>query len=136
MKTIKIALIIFLVSSISLFAETVIIANKGVADNSIDASTAGSIYSLDQKTWPGGGALVVVDMSGGAAKDAFYAFINKNPNAMKKAWLKKKLTSGAKTPEVVSNDADMVAKVASTPGAIGYCDKSQVTGDVKIIATF
>ena len=67
------------------------------------------------------------------AKAAFYSGITKDQLSLKKIWMKKQLTGEAKAPETVGSDEDVVKKVSSTPGAIGYVKSSAVTGDVKVL---
>jgi ABC-type phosphate transport system substrate-binding protein len=136
MKFILSLIVVICFSAIATQAQVAIIANKSVSESSIDASKAGSIYSLSTKKWSNGSAIVIYDMSAaGATKEKFYAFISKNDGALKKEWLKLKLTEGADVPKPVASDADMVKMVASTPGAIGYVSASAVTGDVKVLTT-
>lgn len=128
--------VILLISTVYVSnSQVAIIANKGVSDASIDASKAGSIYSLSTKKWGNGTSIVVFDMSGGDAKSKFYGFINKNEASLKKDWLKLKLTEGSETPKLLGSDAEMIKMVSSTSGAIGYVSSSSVTGDVKVLNT-
>lgn len=138
MKLIKLSLcilVILFITSISLKAQVAIIANKSVSESSIDASKAGSIYSLSTKKWSNGSPIAIFDLNSGAPKATFYGFINKNDAALKKDWLKLKLTEGADVPKPVNSDAEMVKMVASTNGAIGYVAASAVTPDVKVLFT-
>lgn len=131
----KILIIIAIIAFVATAkSQTVVIANKNVSETNVDASTVSDIYSLNVKNWKDGSKIVVVDIKSGSLKDSFYTFIDKDPNSLKKNWLKKKLTSGAKTPESVGSSSEAVSKVASTPGAIGYCNKADVTADVKVLA--
>jgi len=47
--------------------------------------------------------------------------------------MKKQLTGEAKAPETIGSDEDVIKKVASTPGSIGYVKASSVTGEVKVL---
>jgi ABC-type phosphate transport system substrate-binding protein len=115
------------------FAQVAIIANKSVGAASIDAGSAANIYALDLKNF-GGATLVLFDLAdGNDAKSKFYGFLGKSPADMKKVWLKAKLTGNGNPPTTVGSDDEMLKKVASTPGAIGYISASKVNGDVKVL---
>ena len=66
-------------------------------------------------------------------KSGFYSGIGKDQLSLKKEWMKKQLTGEAKAPEAVGSDEDVIQKVASTKGAIGFVKSSKVTGDVKVL---
>jgi len=123
--------ILFATEKIS--AQVAVIANKSVSASSVDASSLSNIYSLDSKNL-GGVTVVVLDLGeDNDAKKKFYAFLGKSFADMKKVWLKAKLTGNGNPPITVASEEEMIKKVASTPGAIGYVSASKVTGDVKVL---
>lgn len=128
-------IIIFIVLSSIAFSQTCIIANKSVSESSLDKRKVTSIFQLKTTSWGDGSNIVIFDAKDGLAKDAFYDYIGSKQAKLKKIWLKLKLTKGTATPNAVGS-SEVVSKVGSTPGAIGYCNKSDVTGDVKVLAEF
>ena len=117
-------------------AQVAVIAHKGVSVASVNAAAAADIFSLATKEWKDGTAVVVFDLkTEGAARTKFYDFIGKSPVELKKTWMRVQLSGEGKAPTVVGSDEEMVQKVASTPGAVGYVPASKVSGDVKVIAT-
>ncbi|HAP37103.1 MAG TPA: hypothetical protein DCQ28_14680 [Bacteroidetes bacterium] len=130
-KYIFITVLLFLSVGIS-SAQVSIVANKSVQDNGLTTLKVASIFSLEQVKWSSGDRIVVFDQNGDAKKD-FYAGIGKDPLSMKKDWMKKQLTGEAKAPETLSSDADVIAKVSSTPGSIGYVNSSNVSSAVKVL---
>jgi ABC-type phosphate transport system substrate-binding protein len=131
MKTIT-TLILMLIAVFQMRAQVSVIANKSVSDASLTAAKVGSVYSLELTKWTDGAKIVVFD-NATDAKEAFYAGIGKDQLSLKKIWMKKQLTGEAKAPETASSDEDVVKKVSSTPGAIGYVKSSAVTGAVKVL---
>lgn len=116
--------------------DIVLIVNKNVPVSSIDAAKAIAIYSLLETRWSDGSTINVINLNEGEANTKFYSFIQKDETQMKKIWLKKKLTEGAKVPTTVNSESQVLNKVASTPGAIGFISKSKVNDSVKVVATF
>jgi len=113
-------------------AQVSIVVNKSVSESSVNTAKVASIFSLVETKWSDGSKIVVFDQKGDA-KENFYAAIGKDPLAMKKDWLKKQLTGEARAPETVGGDADVIAKVSSIPGAVGYVTSSSVTSGVKVL---
>lgn len=134
MKNLLIIIVLCLLS-IKVSAQVSVIVNKSVPESSINAAKLSNIYSLNVTKWENGVKIVVVDQNDKSdSKPKFYHYISKDPIAVQKDWLRKVITGEAKAPEALGSDADVIKKVASTPGAIGYVKSSSVTGDVKVIA--
>ena len=66
-------------------------------------------------------------------RQKFYSGIGSSWAEMSKTWMRVKLSGSGNPPKQATSEDDMVAKVASTPGAIGFVSKSKVTGDVKVL---
>lgn len=116
-------------------AQVVVIANKSVKTDKINVSALKDLYFLDAQSI-GGDKVKLFDISSdNASKTSFYTALGSTSAEVKKVWLKAKLTGSGNPPESVGSEEDMVKKVASTPGAIGYVDKSKVSADVKVLLT-
>ncbi|MCX6136395.1 MAG: hypothetical protein NTV54_02740 [Ignavibacteriales bacterium] len=131
MKTLSIAILAG-VTAFTLQAQVSIIGHKTISESPVTTAKVGAIYSLDQTKWSDGTKIVVFDNSTDTKAD-FYSGIGKDQLSLNKIWMKKQLTGEAKAPEKVGSDDDVVKKVATTPGAIGYVKSSAVRGDVKVL---
>ncbi|HVO74388.1 MAG TPA: hypothetical protein VMT35_10225 [Ignavibacteriaceae bacterium] len=135
MKNLILIIFLYLLSN-NINAQVSVIANNSVAENSIKADLLAKIYSLDITKWSNNFKIVVVEQSARSnVKTVFYSFIDKDPAALQKEWLKKQITGEAKPPVLVESDEEVLKIVASTPGAVGYIKSSSVSGNVKVIAT-
>ncbi len=134
--TIRVLAVLTLLCSATIMssAQTAVIVNKSVSESSLDAGTVKNIYSLSQTKWSDGSKITVVANEDGS-EEAFYSALGSSKSKMKKTWLKAKLTGEGTPPESESSAASVVAKVASTPGAIGFVPQSAVTDAVKVVAT-
>lgn len=113
-------------------AQIAVIANKSIKEK-INLSALTSIFQLDQ-TELGGSKIVVFDLSEESGlKQAFYNALGKSNSEYKKIWMKKKLTGNGTPPKLVANEDEMLSKVASTPGAIGFISASKVNSSVNVI---
>lgn len=102
----------------------------------LDAEAVKRVF-LGREATVGGKPAVVVYQKAGAAKTAFESGVLGRSGAdLAGYWSKLIFTGKAKAPEELSGDAAVKAKVASTPGAIGYIDDGAVDGTVKVLFKF
>ena len=66
-------------------------------------------------------------------KKIFYKFLGKSPSRMKSIWMKKMLSGESDPPEAVKSEQEMVRKIASTPGAIGFVAQESASSAVKTL---
>jgi len=125
-------IIALLTTAINLSAQVSVIANKSVSESTVSAVQVSNIYTFTTTKWANGNKIIVFD-NGSDIKNAFYSAIGKDLLSLKKEWMKKQLTGEAKAPETLGSDADVVAKVSSTPGSIGYVRSGNTNSSVKII---
>ena len=130
-KIIPIALALFL-PAIGFCADIAVIANKGVGVKSLDNDQVKNIYFLDSKNIGSAKAVLFSIKEDGDAKNRFFAALGTSAEAIKKIWLKAKLTGSGDPPTSVSED-EIVQKVASTPGGIGFVSADKVTPGVIVL---
>ncbi len=134
-KKLLLSAIVLMLYTASSYAQVAVIVNKSVSASSLSAAKLLDIYSLSTKDW-GGSKVVVYDRkSDDDTKSKFYNYVGKPAAEMKKVWMRVQLAGEGKAPEALASDDEIVKKVASTPGAIGYVSADKVTGDVKVVAT-
>jgi hypothetical protein len=127
--------LMFLAPQATLHAQVAVIAHKAVAVGTLDAPTLNNMYSLFKKDI-GGAKLALFDLkTDSPVKEKFYTFIGKPSAEMKKIWMRSQLTGGGNPPANVATEDEMIEKVASTPGAIGYISQDKVSDKVKVLAT-
>ena len=133
-KMLIIALVV--IFSGSVFAQVAVIANKSVSDASLDSKKVEEIYSLKLKTWSDGKSITLFAYkSDNGTVEKFYSSMGKSSSDMKKLWMKLQLTGEGTAPEALGSEDEVLNKVASTPGAIGFVDASKVNGNVKVLLT-
>lgn len=120
--------------AMSASAQVAVIAHKDVPLDSLSKAQLTDFYSCELKMWEKNLPVVVVDMRlQSGVKDAFYKFLGMTASRMKSIWLKKMLMGEGVEPLVVKSEEEMLKKVASTPGALGFVDASTATNEVKIL---
>lgn len=116
-------------------AEVAIIANKSVPTDSLTQREVLDIYTGEIRQWKNGDPIVAHDMTQeGAIREAFYKFLGSKSSRVKSIWVKNLLMGEGSPPESVKTEAEVVAKVASTPGAIGFVRRDMTGDSVKVLA--
>jgi ABC-type phosphate transport system substrate-binding protein len=124
-------IIIMAAAPTALSAEVAVIAHPSVPAHNISRAQLLDLYMGDVREWDNGEPIILVDLKPRTdIKQIFYDFLGKSASRMKSIWMKQMLTGEWRPPEAMGTQEDLLQKVASTPGAIGYIDKTLVTGDV------
>lgn len=117
-------------------AQVAVIAHKSVPMTQIDRSALLDFYTFDVKEWSSGEPVVIKDLKPKTeVKSAFYDYLGKSTSRMKSIWLKMMLSGEGDPPETIQSEDEMVKKVASTRGALGFVSADKVNNDVKILLT-
>ena len=116
-------------------AQVAVIAHKDVPADSISKGDLLDYYTGDVQSWDDDLAVVVFDLKArGPVRDAFYDYLGKTSSRMRSIWLKRKLSGEGDPPESFENEAAVLERVASTPGAIGFVQTSSIDSEaVKIL---
>jgi len=118
------------------YAQVAVIANKSVSESSVSTSKLTDIYFLRAKAWSNGSSIVPVTLkSDNEDVQKFFSSMGKSSMEMKKLWMKLQLTGEGQPPVGVGSEEEVLSKVASTPGAIGFVSADKVNGSVKVLLT-
>jgi ABC-type phosphate transport system substrate-binding protein len=91
------------------------------------------VFLLDKDSL-GGSHVQPVLVKGGAAHEAFLKeYLGKNDSALQAFYRSLVFTGKASMPKSVANDAEVVAYVAKTKGAVGYVSAAASTEGVKTL---
>ncbi|MCU7490019.1 MAG: hypothetical protein HF312_00015 [Ignavibacteria bacterium] len=127
--------VLFLCIKADMSAQVAVIVNKSVPVGSINKAKLLDIYSISEKKWDNGQKIVVFDLkTEDSAKEKFYRYIGKSNAELKKTWMRVQLTGAGSAPQALYSDDEIVSRVASTPGAIGFVELKNVNGSVRVVA--
>ncbi|OYY93117.1 MAG: hypothetical protein B7Y41_13115 [Hydrogenophilales bacterium 28-61-23] len=113
-----------------------IIANSSVGVNSLSLASARSIFGMRQVKWPDDKHIQVFVLADthpthiALCKERLNLF----PYQLRQSWDRLVYAGMAQAPIEVANEEELVNKVATTPGAIGYVRKVKTNDAIKIIA--
>ena len=122
-----------LTAAVALPADIKVIANSSVSSSSISTDELKDVFLLTKNSFGGGHAEPVLE-KGGAAHEAFVkSYLGKSDTALQTYYRSLVFTGKASMPKTLGTDADVVAYVAKTKGAIGYVSAGASTEGVKTL---
>lgn len=112
-----------------------IVAHPGVNEKTVSKSSLRAIFGMRLHSWPDGTAIRVFVMPDDAPLHIAFSKekLNVFPYQLRAAWDRLVFSGTGQAPETVASPDEMLAKVASTPGAIGYLTKSRMDGRVHVL---
>ena len=112
-----------------------VITHPGINEKFLSRSALRAIFGMRTHTWPDGTAIKVFVMPDEAPLHAVFSKekLNVFPYQLRAAWDRLVFSGTGQAPETVTSPEEMLAKVASTPGAIGYLTKSRMDGRVNVL---
>jgi ABC-type phosphate transport system substrate-binding protein len=112
-----------------------VIANPSVTEKTLSKSSLRAIFGMRLHAWPDGTAVRVFVMPDDSPLHAAFSKekLNVFPYQLRSAWDRLVFSGTGQAPDTVASAEEMLARVASTPGAIGYLPKSKIDGRVNAL---
>jgi hypothetical protein len=106
-----------------------VIVNPDVADRSISRRAVRAIFSMRLRQWPDGKPVRVFVLPDRNPVHVSFAKnrLNTFPHQLRRSWDLLVYSGSGQAPTVVETPAEMLQKVSSTTGAIGYLPEGQLT---------
>ena len=116
--------------------QVAVVAHKSVPVDSVSKSELLDLYTGETSIWRDGEPVVVFDLKeNGKTRKTFYKFLGMASSRIKSIWLKRMLSGEADPPESLKSEEELLRKISTTQGAIGFLDRSKTNGTVKILMT-
>lgn len=112
-----------------------IVINPSVSERALSANALRSIFSMHKKTWADGTKIRVFVLPD---DDALHQNIAKEklnvfPYQLRATWDRLVFSGTGQAPIQVNSNEEMLAKIANTPGAIGYLWKADIDENVHVL---
>jgi ABC-type phosphate transport system substrate-binding protein len=115
-------------------ADLKVIANPSVGASSVSADELKSVFLITKTSLSDGSHVEPVLEKGGAVHEAFVKeYLGKSDSALQTYYRSLVFTGKASMPKTLGADAEVVAYVAKTKGAIGYVGAGASTAGVKTL---
>ncbi|MDH5553393.1 MAG: hypothetical protein OEX82_08695 [Nitrosomonas sp.] len=112
-----------------------VVTHPGVQKKEISVNVLRAIFSMRMRTWSNGNLIRVFVLSDN--DDLHHDFskekLNVFPYQLRLAWDRLVFSGTGQAPTLVNSQDDMLAKVANTPGAIGYLKTNYINDDVHVL---
>ena len=112
-----------------------IIANKGVATGNLSVANARAILGMRQVKWSDGSLIRVFVLPDNHPLHVALCKerLNLFPYQLRQSWDRLVYSGMAQAPVEVASESELIAKVATTPGAIGYVSRVQNNEKVRVL---
>ncbi len=117
-------------------ADYVVVVNPSNPVTTLSRTEASRLFLRSSTQWPSGEHVKPVDLAKGSAVRAAFTkeILGRSPGALEQYWTQAVFSGRAVPPPEKRTDAEVVAYVRETPGAIGYVSAGAGTDGVKRVA--
>jgi ABC-type phosphate transport system substrate-binding protein len=115
-------------------ASPVIIANKNLEKEKLDAATVKSVFLGKKVAWDTGGRVMLAVLRNGSVADDFLkSSVDMNTSGFNNLWRRLAMTGGGTAPKSFESEEELRKYVAETPGAVGFVDSANVDASVVVL---
>ena len=112
-----------------------VIINPEVKEEAVTANVLRAIFSMRLKTWSDGKLIRVYVLPDDHELHQIFSkeTLNVFPYQLRATWDRLVFSGTGQAPTTVSSNEEMLQKIASTPGSIGYAKTSLINDDVHVL---
>lgn len=116
-------------------ADTVVVMNARSGVERLSRDEVINIFLGRYRRLPTGSTALPVDQpeQGGLKAEFYRRLVNKDLNEIQAYWARLIFSGKTPPPRQAASAAEVLALLASDPGAVGYLDRAQVNGRVRIV---
>ncbi len=119
----------------SALAGPILIGHPGIPDNALSQGEVQKVFLGKTGNWSDGSRVVLSMLGKGDLSDGFFkTYVKKSSKQFTTFWKKAVFSGTGEMPTEFATEAELVAYVASTPGAVGYVDEATAHDGVQVIA--
>lgn len=135
LKRILIFSIITLFFSFPVKGATHVIVNMSVPSSTLSTHTLSRIYAMQLKNWNNGEAIkvFVLPSKHKTHREFSLKLLRMPTHQLDRLWNRLTFTGTGRTPTVVKSEQEMLERIRSTPGAIGYVSGKLSLEGVKVL---
>ncbi|HRF13876.1 MAG TPA: substrate-binding domain-containing protein [Candidatus Accumulibacter phosphatis] len=113
----------------------VAIAYPATSEETIPRASLRAIFGMRLQNWPTDTPVKVFVLRDEAPEHATFSktVLQVFPQQLRMAWDRQVFSGQGQYPEQVASTQEMISRVASTPGAIGYVKASEVNTNVRVL---
>ena len=115
-------------------ADYLIVANPSVSASVVSKGDLKNILLGNKANWDGGGTIKLALLTEGSVHETVIQTVtSRSADQFDKYWKKMVFTGKSVAPDTFKTEAELLAFVAKTPGAVGYATAGADTNGVKVL---
>lgn len=113
-----------------------VVAHPDVTTQHLTRDTTRAIFAMRQRTWPDGQAVRVFVLENNHPVHARFAKeqLAVYPHQLQLAWDRMVFSGTGQAPNRVQDQQEMLERIATTPGALGYLEREYLDDRVQVIS--
>ena len=113
-----------------------VVAHADVTTQRLTRDTTRAIFAMRQRTWPDGQAVRVFVLDNNHPVHARFAkeLLAVYPHQLQLAWDRMVFSGTGQAPNRVQDQQEMLERIATTPGALGYLEREYLDDRVQVIS--
>lgn len=111
------------------------VINSKLTQNSVSRNGLSAIFRMRLRHWQDGSPVMVFVLRDDNDLHKLFCkqVLNVFPHQMRRSWNKLVFSGTGQAPITVESKEEMIQKISSTPGAIGYLSSEDITDNIKIL---
>ena len=128
-------ILLYCLSTFAFAAEMEIIANPKGATEYLDASTLRGIFGMRLSRWPDGTPIRVYVLPDDNPVHAKFTkrILNTYPHQLRRNWDRLVFSGTGNAPIQVESEQEMLDRIRTIPGSIGYMESGKESANVRVI---
>ena len=128
-------ILLYCLSTFAFAAEMEIIANPKGATEYLDASTLRGIFGMRLSRWPDGTPIRVYVLPDDNPVHANFTkrILNTYPHQLRRNWDRLVFSGTGNAPIQVESEREMLDRIRTIPGSIGYMESGKESANVRVI---
>ena len=128
-------ILLYCLSTFAFAAEMEIIANPKGATEYLDASTLRGIFGMRLSRWPDGTPIRVYVLPDDNPVHANFTkrILNTYPHQLRRNWDRLVFSGTGNAPIQVESEQEMLDRIRTIPGSIGYMESGKESANVRVI---
>ncbi|MGR9115213.1 MAG: hypothetical protein ACU85E_05560 [Gammaproteobacteria bacterium] len=111
------------------------VVNQNTTQQVISRNGLSAIFKMRLRHWKDGSPVTVFVLEDENPLHKLFCkqILNVFPHQMRRSWNKLVFSGTGQAPIVVNNKAEMIEKISTTPGAVGYLSGQDLTDNIRIL---
>ncbi|AGA35202.1 hypothetical protein TVNIR_3572 [Thioalkalivibrio nitratireducens DSM 14787] len=128
-------ILVLLMPAASASDDVLVVGHADLSAETLAAHSVRAIFAMRQRSWPDGQAARVFVLPDDHPVHVQFTkvVLGAFPHQLRLAWDRQIFSGSGQAPQRVNSETEMVERVASTPGAVGYATREAINARVRII---